>query len=98
MYKDYVATIVDSANDPITYGLSNYVVTDELYFPKVYVPSRSTIFITAFDEIANVTAVHGMRHSYGKGRVLYFAQGHDMAEVHIWRHRATGILILSRGN
>ena len=21
-----------------------------------------------------------MRHTYGKGRVLYFAQGHDMAE------------------
>eukprot|EP01046_Picozoa_sp_COSAG06_P019952 COSAG06_NODE_1440_length_9457_cov_4.634751_11_plen_272_part_00 len=24
--------------------------------------------------------VHGLRHTHGKGRVLYFAQGHDMAE------------------
>ena len=31
-------------------------------------------------DTANQTAVHGLRHTYGKGRVLYFAQGHDMAE------------------
>lgn len=85
-YKDYVAKVVDSTNDPITHGLSNYVVTDELYHPLVFNRSRSTIFLTAYDPgqcgpvCENDTAVHGMRHEYGDGRVLYFAQGHDMAE------------------
>lgn len=83
-YKDYIATIVDQNTDPITQGLRNYIVTDELYHPVVFNRSRSTIFITAYDRGQapgpNATAVHGLRHTYGKGRVLYFAQGHDMAE------------------
>ena len=104
-YKDYVSTVTDPVNDPITAGLSDYIVTDELYHPHVFDRERSTIFLTAFDctrnlsaaftetlslnrcrsrcapaDNSNQTAVHGLRHSYGKGRVLYFAQGHDMAE------------------
>eukprot|EP00041_Stephanoeca_diplocostata_P021771 m.513737 g.513737 ORF g.513737 m.513737 type:complete len:753 (+) comp21907_c0_seq1:229-2487(+) len=83
-YKDYIAKIVDRETDPITRGLSDYIVTDELYHPVVFNRSRSTVFITAYDRGqapgSNATAVHGLRHTYGKGRVLYFAQGHDMAE------------------
>ena len=105
-YKDYVSTVTDPVNDPITAGLSDYIVTDELYHPHVFDRERSTIFLTAFDctlstavfgvvktapvaeplsvceraDNSNQTAVHGLRHSYGKGRVLYFAQGHHMAE------------------
>jgi len=133
-YKDYISTVIDPVNDPITAGLSSYAVTDELYFPKVPPPpplslqshsepcnvfhigsfrllppsplshtcarvlthmntscthpratqvydrNRSTIFLTAYDRQQNISAVHGLRHSYGAGRVLYFAQGHDMAE------------------
>lgn len=78
-YKDYVSRVV-SASDPITRGMGDYVVTDELYTPLVYEPARSTIFLTAYDQQSNTTAVHGLRHAHGKGRVLYFAQGHDMAE------------------
>jgi hypothetical protein len=36
--------------------------------------SRSTVFLTAYDRQQNMTAVHGLRHTYGSGRVLYFAQ------------------------
>ena len=42
--------------------------------PLVYNRSRSTIFIEAYDQQLNTTAVHGLRHAYGKGRVLYFAE------------------------
>ena len=105
-YKDYVSSVIDSINDPITNGLSDYIVTDELYHPHVFDRDRSTIFLSAFDcekwastdppfqcclcslliptsagtDTSNQTAVHGLRHTYGEGRVLYFAQGHDMAE------------------
>ena len=48
-YKDYISTVTDSVNDPITRGLSDYVVTDELYHPHVFDRDRSTIFLTAFD-------------------------------------------------
>ena len=34
-YKDYISTVVDPVHDPITAGLGSYVVTDELYWPKV---------------------------------------------------------------
>ena len=88
-YKDYISTVT-IPGDPITEGLSDYVVTDELYHPIVFNRSRSTVFLTAYDRGKNTTAgdnstgsnpaVHGMRHTFGKGRVLYFAQGHDMAE------------------
>lgn len=48
-YKDYISTVTDPVNDPITTGLSDYVVTDELYHPHVFDRERSTIFLTAFD-------------------------------------------------
>jgi type 1 glutamine amidotransferase len=48
-YKDYVSTVTDPINDPITNGLSDYIVTDELYHPHVFDRDRSTIFLTAFD-------------------------------------------------
>jgi len=48
-YKDYISTVTDPVNDPITKGLSSYVVTDELYHPHVFDRDRSTIFLSAFD-------------------------------------------------
>ena len=74
-YKDYISHVVDSVDDPITAGLTDYAVTDELYYPNVFDESRSTRFLTAFDVDKNETATHGLRHTHGEGRVLYFAQG-----------------------
>ncbi len=34
-YKDYISHVVDPVSDPITAGLGSYIVSDELYFPKV---------------------------------------------------------------
>ena len=51
-YKDYISHVVDPA-DAITRGLGDYVVTDELYHPKVYDAARSTVFLTAFDQQAS---------------------------------------------
>ena len=41
-YKDYVSHVVDPRSDPITRGLGDYVVTDELYHPHVFDPARTT--------------------------------------------------------
>ena len=41
-YKDYVSHVVDPRSDPITRGLGDYVVTDELYHPHVFDPARIT--------------------------------------------------------
>jgi type 1 glutamine amidotransferase len=43
-----------------------------LPFPSQTLPLQGDI---------NRTAIHGLRHTYGEGRVLYFAQGHDMAQI-----------------
>ena len=55
-YKDYVSTVTDPVNDPITAGLSDYIVTDELYHPHVFDRERSTIFLTAFDCTRDLSA------------------------------------------
>lgn len=46
----------------------------------VLISRRTARDVSALDSATNTTAVHGLRHSYGSGRVVYFAQGHDMAE------------------
>ena len=79
-YKDYIAKITGAADDPITHGMADYVVTDELYHPEVFNATRSVVSITAYDQQQNTTAVHCMRHSFGEGRVLYFAQGPSRAK------------------
>lgn len=78
-YKDYISRPTDPS-DPIVKGMAPYVVTDELYHPVVFDLNRSVIFMVADDVATGQVAVHGLRHTYGSGRVLYFAQGHDMAE------------------
>jgi hypothetical protein len=54
----------------------------------VYNKSRSEIFLTAYDPgqcgpvCENATAIHGLRHTYGEGRVLYFAQVRPRSHPH----------------
>ena len=68
-YKDYVSTVTDPVNDPITAGLSDYIVTDELYHPHVFDRERSTIFLTAFDCTRDLSAAFTEPLSLNRGMV-----------------------------
>lgn len=63
---------------PITEGLSDFEVTDELYYLK-HNPDASRHLMHAYDETKDETHVMAFHHTYGEGRVFYFALGHDMA-------------------
>ena len=76
-YMDFTVNVIDPA-DPITEGMSGFVVTDELYYLH-HDPSRSHHLMQAFDPTKDETHVSAFRHNYGEGRVFYFALGHDMA-------------------
>jgi uncharacterized protein len=78
-YMDFTVAIADP-DDPITSGLSEFAVTDELYYLK-HDPARSRHLLRAFDPTRNETHVMAFRHPYGAGRVFYFALGHDRAEL-----------------
>ena len=75
-YMDFDVAIVDSS-DPITHGLEEFAVTDELYYLK-HDPSRSHHLMEAYDATKDETHVMAFKHTYGGGRVFYFALGHDM--------------------
>ena len=68
-HKDYVSTVTDPVNDPITAGLSDYIVTDELYHPHVFDRERSTIFLTAFDCTRDLSAAFTEPLSLNRGMV-----------------------------
>ena len=76
-YMDFTVNVIDG-DDPITKGLSEFVVTDELYYLK-HDPSRSHHLMRAYDPAKDESHVMAFRHTYGRGRVFYFALGHDMA-------------------
>ena len=76
-YMDFTVNVTDS-DDPITEGLDDFVVTDELYYLK-HDPSTSHHLMQAYDPTRDETHVMAFRHTYGNGRVFYFALGHDMA-------------------
>ncbi|MBT5327243.1 MAG: ThuA domain-containing protein [Gemmatimonadetes bacterium] len=76
-YMDFKVDLVDR-EDPITRGLENFTVTDELYYLK-HDPTKSHHLMQAYDETKDETHVMAFHHDYGAGRVFYFSLGHDMA-------------------
>ncbi len=76
-YMDFEVNIIDSSHE-ITRGLADFVVTDELYYVK-HDPSMSYHLMQAYDPTCDETHVMAFHHTYGDGRVFYFALGHDMA-------------------
>lgn len=76
-YMDFVVTVTDPA-DPIVAGLGPFTVTDELYYLK-HDPATSHHLLQACDPTRNQTHVMAFRHTWGQGRVFYFALGHDRA-------------------
>ncbi len=78
-YMDFTVNIIDVDHE-ITRGLSDFVVTDELYYVK-HDPSKSHHLMQAYDPTCDETHVMAFHHTYGDGRVFYFALGHDMAAL-----------------
>ena len=76
-YMDFTVNVSDNAH-PITEGLGDFAVTDELYYLK-HNPAASQHLMHAYDETKAETHVMAFHHRYGEGRVFYFALGHDMA-------------------
>lgn len=76
-YMDFTVNVSD-AEHPITEGLSDFEVTDELYYLK-HNPAASRYLMHAYDYTKDETHVMAFHHTYGEGRVFYFALGHDMA-------------------
>ena len=76
-YMDFTVDITDP-DDSITRGLERFTVTDELHYPE-HDASRSHRLMQAYDHTTGETHVTAFRHTYGQGRVLYFALGHDTA-------------------
>ncbi len=76
-YMDFCVEILDPVH-PITRQLADFQVTDELHY-LAHDTSRSQALMQAYDPTTHKTHVMAYLHSYGKGRVFYFALGHDQA-------------------
>ena len=76
-YMDFQVDVTDT-DHPITRGLTSFTVTDELYYLR-HDPGRSHHLMQAYDPTKDSTHVMAFHHTYGRGRVFYFALGHDMA-------------------
>jgi type 1 glutamine amidotransferase len=75
-YMDFTVNVSDS-DHPISTGLTDFEVTDELYYLK-HNPDTSHHLMSAYDHTKDETHVMAFHHKYGDGRVFYFALGHDM--------------------
>ena len=75
-YMDFTVNVTES-DHPITVGITDFDVKDELYYLK-HNPNNSDHLMSAYDETKDETHVMAFYHVYGKGRVFYFALGHDM--------------------
>ncbi len=75
-YMDFTVNVSD-ADHPITQGLDDYDVKDELYYLK-HNPDTSHHLMHAYDDTKEETHVMAYHHTYGEGRVFYYALGHDM--------------------
>lgn len=75
-YMDFTVNVTEF-NHPITVGLTDFDVKDELYYLK-HNPEDSTHLMSAYDDTKDETHVMAFYHIYGEGRVFYFALGHDM--------------------
>ena len=76
-YMDFTVNVSDSEH-PISTGLTDFEVTDELYYLK-HNPDTSHHLMHAYDNTKDETHVMAFHHKYGDGRVFYFALGHDLA-------------------
>jgi len=76
-YMDFTVRVVDGEH-PITRGLEDFSVTDELYYLK-HDPSHAHRLLEARDPTRDETHVTAFTREHGGGRVFYFALGHDMA-------------------
>lgn len=77
-YMKFTVNILDH-DDPITRGCGDFTVTDELYYLE-HDPFKSRHLMQAYDPTRKETHVMAFKHAYGKGRVFYFALGHNMEE------------------
>ncbi|MCG9126707.1 ThuA domain-containing protein [Candidatus Poribacteria bacterium] len=75
-YMDFTVNVTETEH-PITVGLADFDVKDELYY-LIHNPDTSTHLMSAYDDTKDETHVMAFYHIYGKGRVFYFALGHDM--------------------
>jgi len=78
-YMDFTVNIIE-ADDPITQGLEDFVVTDELYYLK-HDAAKSQHLMEAYDPTKDETHVMAFKHRHKNGRVFFFALGHDMAAL-----------------
>ncbi len=76
-YMDFTVSISDT-DHPITNGLSDFKAKDELYYLK-HNPDSSHHLMHAYDHTKDETHVMAFHHTFGEGKVFYFALGHDMA-------------------
>lgn len=76
-YMDFAVSISDT-DHPITNGLSDFEAKDELYYLK-HNPDSSHHLMHAYDHTKDETHVMAFHHTFGEGKVFYFALGHDMA-------------------
>ena len=75
-YMDFTVKVTNNEH-PITEGLTDFEVTDELYYLK-HNPATSHHLMSAYDSTKDETHVMAFHHNYGDGKVFYFALGHDM--------------------
>lgn len=78
-YMDFSVTVTDP-DHPITRGISDFTITDELYYLK-HDPARSHHLMQAYDPTKDATHVMAFTHTFGDGRVFFFALGHDEAAL-----------------
>ena len=76
-YMTFTVNIGDTEH-PITQGLKDFEVVDELYYLK-HNPETSHHLMAAYDHTKDETHVMAFHHNYEAGRVFYFALGHDLA-------------------
>lgn len=94
-YQDYPIHTVNRT-DVVTRGLGDFVLVDELYYPRTD-PARSLTLSRSFDVTSNKAGEgdvhpHFWKHHFGSGRVAYLASGHDfpsnqnpMHQEMLWR-------------
>jgi type 1 glutamine amidotransferase len=86
-YHEFPVTIKDE-HHPITQGVSDFRVSDELYVVDC---DAEKVHILATTEWEGKEVSLAYTKTYGDGKVFYLALGHDMAA---WKHEAFRKLLL----
>lgn len=71
---ELAVSIIDRGH-PVTMGMSDFVITDELYILDEFSATQSCVLATATVEGQTHPVAYTKR--YGKGNVFYLALGHD---------------------